>query len=238
MPAGPGAAAAGAGGAAKAAKPKTKPKPGSKTDVSAGSTSTRAVKLRQAHAAGKSGAPAPGWIDDAELLDAYDQGLGTSGDYIDDDEPRKEPLDPAGFPGGPPLPLPDDGDDEQLPETDQGSGSRRSIAPIRATGTQGDIAGVFVGFIAAAFLVNVISGRWTDWLRAKFLNETTAAPSNSSSGSTAGGSSAAAPGGLFAPGGALNTLTGQVGGVQDPQVALNANAQALAGVLAALNQGH
>jgi len=52
------------------------------------------------------------------------------------------------------------------------------------TETAHDLAGVLVGAVAVAFLINVLHGTWKQWLRAKFLNETSA-PAKSAAPSTA-----------------------------------------------------
>lgn len=132
---------------------------------------SRADKLRAAHAAGKAGKAAPAWIDDAELLDAYDQGATSLGDSwagdTDSDNAAKgssPAAEPSTLAAGPATPE----------QADEGGSSRpksRTVGPFRPTGSRGDAAGAFLGIIAAAFVTNVLHGTWQRWLRAKFLNE-------------------------------------------------------------------
>lgn len=143
-------------------------------------TTSRAAKLQRAHAAGASGGPAPAWIDDAELLGAYDEGASSLGpDWAGDLDTDSTGSGAGGNNGGSgpqpdadgftPAPAPTT--PGTLPLSGSGRGSR-SVGPVQPKGMAADAAGAFLGIIAAAFLQNVLSGRWTDWLRAKFLNET------------------------------------------------------------------
>lgn len=142
--------------------------------------SGRAAKLKRARAAGAAGNPAPPWIDDAELLEAYDQGASSLGStWAGDVDTDSTDSDAGGDNGGSGSdPAADASNPAPGPTTRGGSrkggsggGSRRSIGPVRPTGTAGDAAGAFLGVIAAAFVTNAIRGTWTDWLKAKFLNQ-------------------------------------------------------------------
>jgi len=165
---------------------------------------SRQARMSRARAAGRAGSPAPAWIDDAELLEAYSAGADEAGSsWVGDSE--SDPATDSDFDGEGSQTAVDASTPSAQPVTPEegfegGSGrpDRRRIGPIRATGKTGDVAGAFLGFIGAAFITNVIKGTWTQWLRAKFLNDT---PTSSGStdtpnfwqNATAGASSGAAP---------------------------------------------
>lgn len=191
---------------------------------------SRRDKLTRARAAGRRGEAAPLWIDDAELLAAYEDGANELGDSwagdVDQAAPASsssssEPMTEPASPSSPALPM-------------RGSlfPSTRAIAPerVRTTGPAGDVAGAFLGIIAAAFVVNVLRGTWTQWLRAKFLNQVGGAPradpnaapglnsaitgptplGGTPGGSTPTGSQGNALAGVAAPGATIDPLTGSL----------------------------
>jgi hypothetical protein len=120
-------------------------------------------KHSRARAAGSAGHPAPPYVDDSASLEAYSSGreqwlaAGNSEDTYTD--PSATPAQPEG--------------PSQLEETDAGGGRSflKQYGPYQPGGAQGDAAGLILGALSTAFLINVLNGTWQAWLYAKFLNK-------------------------------------------------------------------
>lgn len=198
---------------------------------------SRKEKLARARAAGRRGEPAPDFIDDAELLGAYDEGASElgSGWAGDVDKPSS-----SASSSSPPVEEEPASKPAPLPEPGPLFGRRRTITSdqVRTSGPAGDVAGVFLGLIATAFAINVIKGTWTQWLRAKFLNQVggSARPDpNAAPGQplvvppgTAAtpapptiGNGQQNPQNLFGPGGVLQMQNGALTGVAAPGATLD-----------------
>lgn len=117
-------------------------------------------KHARASAAGRAGHPAPPYVDDSASLEAYSTGreqwlaAGNSEDTY---------TDPATTPAATP----------ELEQTGAPAGGRqwsKTYGPYQPSGGQGDAAGLILGFLGTAFLINVLNGTWQAWLYAKFLN--------------------------------------------------------------------
>lgn len=182
---------------------------------------TRAQKHTEAHAAGRRGEPAPGWIDDADLLDSYDTGLAAYEDAesdwdtepsADSDTDSDSPVEASSGPAAPSAPAPAPASRGKGSQGGSGSRKSRSVGPFQPKGTAGDVAGAFLGIIAAAFVTNVIRGTWTDWLRAKALNKVT--------GTTANGFKAAPPV-TTGPNGSASVGPSTPGGPSGPSITNN-----------------
>lgn len=93
-----------------------------------------------------------------------------------------------------------------------------------------DAAGAVLGIIAVAFLINVLKGTSTAWLRAKFLNDTPVKAEANQVGDSAARAGASASQGAGSAGGGVS-------GAQNLPSAYTQQSTTLAQALAALNSG-
>ena len=124
-------------------------------------------KAARAREAGSLGHPAPAYVDDSASLEAYSAGReswlaqGNSEDTYTDPFATPTPNEDA---------TPEDA--QQVPQA-AGRQWTKTYGPYQPSGAQGDAAGLILGFLGTAFLINVLNNTWQDWLRAKFLNRVT-----------------------------------------------------------------
>lgn len=150
--------------------------------------------MAAARAAGLRGEdPGPAWLgesNDPALLEAYEQGLAEHEASARGESPvgvkprRRTSRAGTGTPGRPRSA----GSGQSEPAAPPAGGNPVPPPSARVVSmpsdTAHDLAGVLVGVVAVAFLINVLHGTWKQWLRAKFLNET-AAPAKAPAPATA-----------------------------------------------------
>ena len=157
---------------------------------------TRVDRMAAARAAGLRGEdPGPAWLgdyaDDPGIMEAYEQGLAEHQATAEGRSPRGAKSRKASRGSGTTTP----GGARKSPSGDSGpsgppSGGNPGPPPSARvismpSDTAHDLAGVLVGAVAVAFLINVLHGTWKQWLRAKFLNDTTGTAAKSAPPSTA-----------------------------------------------------